>query len=344
MKKLKVLLSVVLTCVLALSIAGCATNDTGDGGDGNGSSDVIVPVDISLNTENAKTRYSAGEAYTAEGLVVTITEHNETQDTDLAPRSVELTDENLTIDSSSFDNTATGKYEIVVSYEANDESVEASYEVSVKVGAGVVIEKNSTSYDFSVEGTEIDLSDMSVYIVGAYGEKGSALSASDYEVSAYLGNEEVALTEGKLIVDKAGAYNIWASVNDYTIPGTSQKVDISGFVLVYVMDSLQSITLNAEGSVLTQEAGSDVISDTWTFTATYSSGETKQLTSEDVEIEGLTTTAVTDNGVATVTYTEQNAKGETMSVDTTVNYVITEAADRRDGRDCRKFNDGDKNK
>ena len=324
MKKLKVLLSVVLTCVLALSLAGCATNDTGDGGDGNGSSDVIVPVDISLNTENAKTRYSAGEAYTAEGLVVTITEHNETQDTDLAPRSVELTDENLTIDSSSFDNTATGKYEIVVSYEANDESVEASYEVSVKVGAGVVIEKNSTSYDFSVEGTEIDLSDMSVYIVGAYGEKGSALSASDYEVSAYLGNEEVALTEGKLIVDKAGAYNIWASVNDYTIPGTSQKVDISGFVLVYVMDSLQSITLNAEGSVLTQEAGSDVISDTWTFTATYSSGETKQLTSEDVEIEGLDTKTPTTAGSATVTYTEQNAKGELISVDTTVAYTITE--------------------
>lgn len=328
MKKLKALLAVALACVFALGLSalfGCVpTEDVTPSDDKDDPvADVIIPIDITLDVENVKVRYASGEDYSAEGLVVTLTEHNKTQDVDLAPRAVDLSDKNLTIDSSDFDNTKTGTYTIVVSYSENEQSVEASYEVSVKVGAGIVVEKSITTYPFVKGGVEVDLSDVTAYLVGAYGDKEEDLESSEFELSAFFGKKPVALNNNKFVAEEYGVYNVWAKVSDYQIAGSSEKISLEGFVLVYVTDTLTNITIN-DTSVTTQPAGSDIISKTWTFTATYSSGATKQLTAEDVEIEGLNTATPTTSGVAKVTYTELDAKGESMAVTTDVSYVITE--------------------
>ena len=421
MKKLKVLLSVVLTCVLALSIAGCATNDTGDDGNGNGNEDVLTLALIEVDASNAKTEYFIGEEFTADGLVVTRSGRNETTGTSFFGQEVSLEDcsidksefksdtvgeytitvsytlgeitksddytvkvvrevrpyrlvldesgaqksfsvgeeftsdglsvtafdynyktqteleprdvtADIDVDASAYNKDVPGNYDIVVSYTQNETTINATYSVAVKLGAGldivlpeeaVVDASGALTVDLVKGGTSVDLTGWVVNQVDANGNVDEVVT-EDITYSVYNGDTEVKLTSNSFTALQAGTYNVWATLEGYKIPGSDNTYTLKHFVLVYVMDSLRSITLNAEGSVLTQEAGSDVISDTWTFTATYSSGATKQLTAEDVEIEGLTTTAVTDNGVATVTYTEQNAKGETMSAETTVEYTITE--------------------
>ena len=323
MKKLKVLLSSLLACVLAFSLAGCSANCGGDDGTGGGE-DVIVPTGITINTDSVKTQYNVDEDYSSEGLIVTLSEHNQTQNVDVDPRVLELTDENLTIDSSDFIKGTPGTYAINVSYTAQEVTVETSYEVTVKLGAGLVIEKGITTYALDSDGTTIDLSDLTVYLAGAFGQRGEPIS--NYTSELYLGDQKVEATNNQYVVTASGAYHVWVELNDYTVPGISEVEDHSAFVIVYDTDDLQSNAYNSEatGTLTTQETGADVMTPTWTFTATYASGLTKPLTSEEVEIEGVVTNAATEAGEATVTYTELNAKGEEDVVSTTVNYVVEE--------------------
>ena len=323
MKKLKVLLSAVLTCVLAFSLAGCSANCGGDDGTGGGE-DVIVPTGITINTDSVKTQYNVDEDYSSEGLIVTLSEHNQTQNVDVDPRVLELTDENLTIDSSDFIKGTPGTYAINVSYTAQEVTVETSYEVTVKLGAGLVIEKGITTYALDSDGTTIDLSDLTVYLAGAFGQRGEPIS--NYTSELYLGDQKVEAINSQYVVTAPGAYHVWVELNDYTVPGISEVIDLSAFVIVYVTDDLQSIAFNSEaaGTLTTQETGADVMTPTWTFTATYASGLTKPLTAEEVEIEGVVTNAATEAGEATVTYSEVNAKGEVKTAAIKVNYTVTE--------------------
>ena len=419
MKKLKALLAAALACVFALSLAGCVPEQTEES-----AADELVLSLVEVDTTNAKTEFFVGEQFSTEGLVVTRSGRNLTQETVFYQEEVPLdectidssafksdtvgeyvitvsytlgevtkSDEytvsvvrpvrpyrlildesgakkmfgigeefssdglkatafdydysaqkelepydvtaSIAVDSSAYNAEAAGSYEIVVSYTKDETTIQASYNVSVKVGAGLeivlpedaVVDANGAmSVDLQKGGTTVDFGDWVVNQVNANGDVDKVVT-EDITFEVYNAATPVAVNGTSFTATEGGAYNVWAVLEGYQLPDSEETFTLKSFVIIYVMDSLKSITFNADasGTLVTQPAGSDIISKTWTFTATYSSGATKQLTAEDVVIEGLTTTAVTAAGVANISYTEPNAKGDSMSANTTVNYTITEA-------------------
>ena len=196
------------------------------------------------------------------------------------------------------------------------------YEVGIPVH-NVGIEMTKTTTEYVLDGSltaNIALDDISVNIVRSDGTDGAVIT--DYEIKCYKG--QVELTEAKMAEAEPGAYNIWASAQ---VEGLDEKAE--SFVIVYVVDAIESITFNSEaaGTVVTQQAGAvDKMSSTWNFTATYSSGRQENLTADDVTITGVVPGTVTDNGVANVSFVYTNAKGEESEpVTTQVNYTVTEA-------------------
>ncbi len=419
MKKLKALLAAALACVFALSLAGCVPEQTEEP-----AADELVLSLVEVDTTNAKTEFFVGEQFSTEGLVVTRSGRNLTQETVFYQEEVPLdectidssafksdtvgeyvitvsytlgevtkSDEytvsvvrpvrpyrlildesgakkmfgigeefssdglkatafdydysaqkelepydvtaSIAVDSSAYNAEVAGSYEIVVSYTKDETTIQASYNVSVKVGAGLeivlpedaVVDANGAmSVDLQKGGTTVDFGDWVVNQVNANGDVDKVVT-EDITFEVYNAATPVAVNGTSFTATEGGAYNVWAVLEGYQLPDSEETFTLKSFVIIYVMDSLKSITFNADasGTLVTQPAGSDIISKTWTFTATYSSGATKQLTAEDVVIEGLTTTAVTAAGVANISYTESNAKGDSVSANTTVNYTITEA-------------------
>lgn len=419
MKKLKALLAAALACVFALSLAGCVPEQTEEP-----AADELVLSLVEVDTTNAKTEFFVGEQFSTEGLVVTRSGRNLTQETVFYQEEVPLdectidssafksdtvgeyvitvsytlgevtkSDEytvsvvrsvrpyrlildesgakkmfgigeefssdglkatafdydysaqkelepydvtaSISVDSSAYNAEVAGSYEIVVSYTKDETTIQASYNVSVKIGAGLeivlpedaVVDANGAmSVDLQKGGTTVDFGDWVVNQVNANGGVDKVVT-EDITFEVYNAATPVAVNGTSFTATEGGAYNVWAVLEGYQLPDSEETFTLKSFVIIYVMDSLKSITFNADasGTLVTQPAGSDIISKTWTFTATYSSGATKQLTAEDVVIEGLTTTAVTAAGVANISYTEPNAKGDSMSANTTVNYTITEA-------------------
>ena len=319
MKKFKGLIVALLAAVMAfafVAFSGCG-----------GGEDVIVLTGVTLNTENAKTLFTLDEDFSAEGLKVTVNKHNQTKNEDLEPEEVALDDANLSIDSSAFVKGEKGKYAINVTYTIGESSKSASYDVTVnKLAAGLNVTKTVTAYELAAGGTEIALNDLTVKIVDSHGESEQALAADKYQLSYYKGNQEVALTDNKFIVTEEGAYQIWATVENYSIPGSKsdKTYTLEGFVLVYVSNAIQSIAFNADaaGTKVSQTAGEDKMSSTWTFTATYADGSTATLTSDQVVIEGLETASPKAEGVANISYTQIDSQGNEITVTTTVNYTV----------------------
>ena len=294
---------------------------------------VVEPVRVSrlvIDTTGARTIFNNGDEFSAEGLVVTAIDTDYRTNTDLTPYDV--TDD-IVIDSAAYDADTDGDYTIGVSYTKEGTTVETSYTVKVMTAAGlkVVLPTDETTnavidtYDYVTAGTEIDITDIEVYEADANGVADDAqpLDKANLTFKAYRGHadNEYTITNNIFTADQTGAYTIEAVYEDYVL-SNSETTDLIGFAIVYVVDELKS--LGFAGGTTTQTAGADVMSDTWTFTATYASGATKTLTAEEVEIEGVNT-IVAGSGTATVTYTEQDCKGSTMTATCNVNYTVTEA-------------------
>ena len=292
----------------------------------------VRPYRLILDESGAKKMFGIGEEFSSDGLKATAFDYDYSAQKELEPYDVTAS---IAVDSSAYNAEAAGSYEIVVSYTKDETTIQASYNVSVKVGAGLeivlpedaVVDANGAmSVDLQKGGTTVDFGDWVVNQVNANGDVDKVVT-EDITFEVYNAATPVAVNGTSFTATEGGAYNVWAVLEGYQLPDSEETFTLKSFVIIYVMDSLKSITFNADasGTLVTQPAGSDIISKTWTFTATYSSGATKQLTAEDVVIEGLTTTAVTAAGVANISYTEPNAKGDSMSANTTVNYTITEA-------------------
>ena len=292
----------------------------------------VRPYRLILDESGAKKMFGIGEEFSSDGLKATAFDYDYSAQKELEPYDVTAS---IAVDSSAYNAEVAGSYEIVVSYTKDETTIQASYNVSVKVGAGLeivlpedaVVDANGAmSVDLQKGGTTVDFGDWVVNQVNANGGVDKVVT-EDITFEVYNAATPVAVNGTSFTATEGGAYNVWAVLEGYQLPDSEETFTLKSFVIIYVMDSLKSITFNADasGTLVTQPAGSDIISKTWTFTATYSSGATKQLTAEDVVIEGLTTTAVTAAGVANISYTEPNAKGDSMSANTTVNYTITEA-------------------
>ena len=114
MKKLKIALSLIFALTFSLFLVAC-----GGGGE---------VMDIVINTENAKTEFKEGEAFNATGLVVNVYYRGKDD-------PVTLEEGKYSIDSSKFDSSKPGTYEIVVDPEQtpaeNAQRVTKSYTVTV---------------------------------------------------------------------------------------------------------------------------------------------------------------------------------------------------------------------
>ena len=291
----------------------------------------VRPYRLILDESGAKKMFGIGEEFSSDGLKATAFDYDYSAQKELEPYDVTAS---IAVDSSAYNAEVAGSYEIVVSYTKDETTIQASYNVSVKVGAGLeivlpedaVVDANGAmSVDLQKGGTTVDFGDWVVNRVNANGGVDKVVT-EDITFEVYNAATPVVVNGTSFTATEGGAYNVWAVLEGYQLPDSEETFTLKSFVIIYVMDSLKSITFNADasGTLVTQPAGSDIISKTWTFTATYSSGATKQLTAEDVVIEGLTTTAVTAAGVANISYTEPNAKGDSVSANTTVAYTITE--------------------
>ncbi len=294
--------------------------------------EVVIKLNsISVNATGAKTTYDLDEDFSYEGIKVSIVKKNNATDELLPAEEISvadcIADGSLVVDSSRFKKGVAGEYTIRVNYTFESVRKTGNYVVTVKKSAGMAMEKEATEYEFVSGGVVINVDDITIHMAGANGIRGEALTANQYTLTYFKGEDEVAPTDGQFKVNEAGIYQIWAEVKGYTIPGSDEKVDVKNFVLVYVNDQLESIAIKSGEGVFTQDKGiTDEMSSTWKFILTYKSGATKEIASnaEGLDISGIVPETVTEEGKATVTYTETNAKGEEKTVTAEVAYKITE--------------------
>lgn len=309
-------------CALTVVFAGCKTPQEPD---------KITLSSIQVETRSAKLLYELNEDFTTEGLVVKVVKKNETQNKLLDPEVLALDDEALTIDSSAFRKGVVGEYKINVSYQEGFIIRSSSYLVNVKRSAGLYVEKTTVDYDFNVAGTEISVNDLTVQMAGVTGLRGDPLTASQYTVTAFKnGTEEVPVSNGKFTATTAGAYQVWVKVTNYSIPGDdvgAAPADYENFVLINVIDALQSISFNsgAAGTLTTQsQSVIDRMTATWNFTVTFKSGATQQVTamSDGVKID-INTNEVKADAKANVSYDYEDCKGVKTTAATQVDFTIT---------------------
>ena len=282
MKKLRILLPVLMAAMMLLTISFAAACKKKDG-------EITTElVSITLNTDNVKKEFEMGDAFDAEGLVVTATlKHSDKAE----PEEKVLEKSEYNIDSSAYNSSVEGNYNIIVSYSYGDVRKEANYSVTVvgmivafeglevKLAAGAIDTYNLTMISKSAT------IDVSKIVVKEVDENGVVIDEpiTDYEVKVYNGAKELEIENNKVKAEEGGTYQIWASKpsekhNGYTL---------RGFVRIYVLNAMTKLEVTGEDSVFTQAAGRlDKVTTTWNYTLTYANGKTKALTPADVTITG----------------------------------------------------------
>ncbi|MDE6356526.1 MAG: hypothetical protein K2L67_04710 [Clostridia bacterium] len=318
MKKHKILFAVI-SALLAVGMIFAAA--CGGGYSETQNDDKQALLDLVVDFGNAKSKYNLGEELDTSRLFcsakfIDVETGEESVDEDI--------EDDIIIDSSEFDSSVVGIYSIYVSYTHAGVTRVKSYPVQV-IGTdaefgGIEVEyaagtNNKVTLQSGTTTTTIPQDGIIVKRVDNNGNVMDTLPSSDYVLELYKGTvKQDGWTVG------GGAYTIRATLKS--------NPKVSNFVSYYVVDDLKTFTLNA-GAVTEQKVGDDVMSSTWTFTATYNSGAARIVTADDVTITNLITTRVTTNTavgyrVATVTYTEFSGRGGTVSKELKIQYVVTE--------------------
>lgn len=310
MKKFKHIVPFLLALLMAFAIpvAACGGNDEEE------VEETSTLQSIEINTDNVKVSYGIGETFTSEGLTVVATLKKDGDDT--AEEKVLNADEYV-IDSSAFDSTKMGTYQIGVSYTYNEVTKSASYNVMVSNSDGLKValtEGTEDTYTLDADHTsvEIDTNKIVVNEINVDGSVGKVIT--DYTVKLFKGSEAIDLTSGKATV-AAGAYTIYVEKLSERNDGFMRKA----FVIVYVNDDLVDFKLDSGN--FEQSSGVDEISETWSFTATYASGVTKTVTAKECEYE-LNTMNVVKDGPLQISYTGVNAKGGEVTKTLDLTYTI----------------------
>ena len=277
---------------------------------------------IDVNTENAKTEYFTGEDFTDEGIAVTAeiakaTGVNEKKTLDMGEYE---------INSASFNKYQSGVYRIVVSYTLEGVTKKASYDVTVTEreydGLSVSLKEGETDTYRLTAPFDLDVTKISVKETDSYGNLTDA-EVQGYTTKLFKGKKEIAIVNGKARITEDGAYQIWVEKASDVQAFYARKA----FVTVYVLDDVKTLAFDssAEGTLTTQTEGKDEISETWKFIVTYESGKTKVVGSKDVKfITPCDTSAAGKNLTATATYTEKNAKSQSITTtEADVTYSVT---------------------
>ena len=344
MKKLKSLLLFfvcgLVACAMAIPLAAC--NQTGGGGGGDGSSeDNRVLQSITVDSFDAKVNFAVGEEFSYEGLTVTANYL-------VLGESITTATEDVTskvdYDTSEFDSSKAGTYTVYLSYTYRKVTMYGDYNVNVLSDLEGTIAGLEVTYDgarqidltaenptATIDLTKIKVTRMSGDTVDDVGE--TILPEGNYTLSySKDGGALTAVEAGATSLSglTKGVYSIYA-LSTYTLG--NETFEMSGFVTVFVVDSLASIAKD-EGGTLTYDYGADVntIGSDWTFTATYGSGATVKLNAEDVDFGERVNDSEGENSV-TVSYTEEvlkydaeadDAVTDSVTVDCDVTYTIGE--------------------
>lgn len=343
MKKLKSLLLFfvcgLVACAMAIPLAAC-NDGTGGGGDGS-SEDNRVLQSITVDSFDAKVNFAVGEEFSYEGLTVTANYL-------VLGESITTATEDVTskvdFDTSEFDSSKAGTYTVYLSYTYGTVTMYGDYNVNVLSDLEGTIAGLEVTYDgarqidltaenptATIDLTKIKVTRMSGDTVDDVGE--TILPEGNYTLSySKDGGALTAVEAGATSLSglTKGVYSIYA-LSTYTLG--NETFEMSGFVTVFVVDSLASIAKD-EGGTLTYDYGADVntIGSDWTFTATYGSGATVKLKAEDVDFGERVNDSEGENSV-TVSYTEEvlkydseadDAVTDSVTVDCDVTYTIGE--------------------
>ncbi|MDE6105240.1 MAG: bacterial Ig-like domain-containing protein [Clostridia bacterium] len=285
MKKLRILLPVLMAAMMLLTIsfaAACKKKDS----DGGATTEL---VSITLNTDNVKKEFEVGDAFDAEGLVVTATlKHSDKTD----PEEKVLDKSEYNVNSSAFDSSVEGNYNIIVSYSYEGVRKDANYTVSVVSmivtfeGLEVKLAEGARdTYNLTMVSKSATI-DVSKIVVKEVDENGVVIDEpiTDYDIELYNGATKIDIPENnKVKVEEGGTYQIWASKPSAKHDGYTLR----GFVRIYVMNAMEKLEVTGDDSVFTQAAGRlDKVTTTWAYTLTYANGKTKALTPADVTITG----------------------------------------------------------
>lgn len=240
MKKLKAFLFTLIAGVLTLSVAGCASDTTPPVEE-----DDITLVMINVNTENAKTEYFVGEAFTTEGLVVTSVLRNNTKNTVQYDAPVDIKD--VVVDSSDFDSSAPGECTISLSYTYREITRTAEYDVTVEKAERVSRLVLDTTDVQTVYDMDEDIS--------TDGLKATAIDY-DYKNNVALAPYEVNVSDLKLDTSafkkgEVGTYNVVASYtkDDETVTA-SYEVFVKKAAGLVLETENTDYDLTAEGVVI----------------------------------------------------------------------------------------------
>lgn len=344
MKKLKSLLLFfvcgLVACAMAIPLAACNDGTGGGGGDGS-SEDNRVLQSITVDSFDAKVNFAVGEEFSYEGLTVTAT--YQVLGTSITTAVEDVTNK-VDFDTSEFDSSKAGTYTVYLSYTYGTVTMYGDYNVNVLSDLEGTIAGLEVTYDgarqidltaenptATIDLTKIKVTRMSGDTVDDVGE--TILPEGNYTLSySKDGGALTAVEAGATSLSglTKGVYSIYA-LSTYTLG--NETFELSGFVTVFVVDSLASIAKD-EGGTLTYEYGADVnsIGSDWTFTATYGSGATVKLNAEDVDFGERVNDNEGENSV-TVSYTEEvlkydseadDAVTDSVTVDCDVTYTIGE--------------------
>ena len=345
MKKLKSLLLFfvcgLVACAMAIPLAACNQTGGGGGGGDGSSEDNRVLQSITVDSFDAKVNFAVGEEFSYEGLTVTANYL-------VLGESITTATEDVTskvdYDTSEFDSSKAGTYTVYLSYTYDTVTMYGDYNVNVLSDLEGTIAGLEVTYDgarqidltaenptATIDLTKIKVTRMSGDTVDDVGE--TILPEGNYTLSySKDGGALTAVEAGATSLSglTKGVYSIYA-LSTYTLG--NETFEMSGFVTVFVVDSLASIAKD-EGGTLTYDYGADVntIGSDWTFTATYGSGATVKLNAEDVDFGERVNDSEGENSV-TVSYTEEvlkydaeadDAVTDSVTVDCDVTYTIGE--------------------
>ena len=345
MKKLKSLLLFfvcgLVACAMAIPLAACNQTGGGGGGGDGSSEDNRVLQSITVDSFDAKVNFAVGEEFSYEGLTVTANYL-------VLGESITTATEDVTskvdYDTSEFDSSKAGTYTVYLSYTYGTVTMYGDYNVNVlsdlegtiaglevTYGGARQIDLTAENPTATIDLTKIKVTRMSGDTVDDVGE--TILPEGNYTLSySKDGGALTAVEAGATSLSglTKGVYSIYA-LSTYTLG--NETFEMSGFVTVFVVDSLASIAKD-EGGTLSFDYDADVntIGSDWTFTATYGSGATVKLKAEDVDFGERVNDSEGENSV-TVSYTEEvlkydaeadDAASDSVTVDCDVTYTIGE--------------------
>ncbi len=270
-----------------------------------------------------KTEFRLGEAFSADGMVVTAT-YKDTSTKDNKVVTEILSSDKYDLQSQDYLPDQVGTYRIVVSYTHEGITKSKLYEVTVSTRAevyGGIVAKltdgQTNVYTLSAQTPSVTISKdiVTVYPVDDHGKVGETpLAADKYTAQLYLGSKKI---DGNVATEN-GVYS-------FTVISTDNPSS-QDFINVYVSNPVSAIALKTDSaSVFEQEQSSkDIISETWVFELTYGNGLTKTIYAGDSGLEiDIDTATPGQSKTATVTYTEADVAGTDHSVSCSVTYTIT---------------------